>query len=421
MRVLNYPSPAFEKTARSVQEVPAAIRDRVSAILDRVRRQGDRALVDLTWQLDGVRLKPSRLKVSPRELAKATVPPLLEKAARTTLRDVSDFARASLPKDWSRRNSHGARVGEKFDALNRVGIYVPGGSVPLVSSVFMTVALARVAGVRQIAVCTPPTIATELLWAFRLCGATEVYRLGGAQAVGAMAYGTKTVAAVDKIFGPGNAYVTEAKRQVFGVVGIDLLAGPSELMVLADEGTNVAWAAADLLAQAEHGSGRERIYIASASVKVLRGIHVELLKQAGVFKGNRGLNRVLVEGCFWIQTRRKEQLAEVANRLAPEHLQIMTRHPDRLAERITTAGGIFLGNETPTVLGDFVAGPSHTLPTAGAGRSFSGLRVVDFMRRTSLVAYSKSSLRCARTQVEAFSGAESLPAHGDSLALRLRD
>ncbi len=419
MRFLEYPSSSFEKLAFSSQEVPEKIRARVSDIVRRVRKNGDHALLDLTWRFDRVLLKKSELRVSAKEMVASKVSPALKTAARATLRDVTAFARSSLPVNWNRRNAHGAKVGEKFDPLFRVGIYIPGGSVPLVSSVFMTVALAREAGVSEIVVCTPPPVATELLWAMRVCGATEVWRLGGAQAIAAMAYGTKMIRAVDKIFGPGNVFVTEAKRQVFGKVGIDLLAGPSELMLLADETTHVAWAAADLLAQAEHGSGRELIYCVSASARVLEKIRSELLRQAKTHASNPGLKKVLMNGTFWIRTCRHEQLSDVANRLAPEHLQIMTSNAQRLASRVTTAGGIFLGNNTPTVLGDFAAGPSHTLPTSGAGRSFSGLRVVDFKRRTSVISYTRQELQRARKQIEAFSKAESLPAHGDSLRIRL--
>jgi len=420
MRFLEYPSSAFEKLTQSSQEVPEAIRVQVARILKAVRRKGDSALLDFTRRFDGVRLTASKLRVSDAEVRRARVSRELEQAGKTTLREVSAFARASLPKNWSRRNGHGAQVGEKFDPIRRVGVYIPGGSVPLVSTVFMTVALARAAGVKEIVACTPPPVAPELLWALRLCGATEVYRVGGAQAIAAMAFGTRAIERVDKIFGPGNAYVTEAKRQVFGSVGIDLLAGPSELMVLADESANPAWAATDLLAQAEHGSGRERIYCASASAAVLKRIQTELFRQAKSRAGNCGLARVLDEGCFWILVRRRGALAEAANCLAPEHLQIMTSNASQLASRIITAGGIFIGNATPTVLGDFVAGPSHTLPTAGAGRAFSGLRVGDFMRRTSLVNYSPAALRKARRQAEIFAAVERLPAHGDSLRIRFR-
>jgi len=418
MQWLPHPSREFDRLARALRPTPPAVERAVTGILRAVRERGDDALVALTRRFDGVSLKRSAMRVSPSVLRRAGVSPGLARAARGTLREVRAFALASLPRDWTRRNAHGASVGEKFDPLGRVGVYIPGGSVPLMSTVYMTVALARVAGVREIAVCTPPPIAAPLLWALGECDATEVYQIGGAQAIAAMAYGTGTISAVDKIFGPGNSYVTEAKRQLFGVVAVDLLAGPSELMVLADESARMDWAAADLLAQAEHGSGYERIFCVSPSRTVLRAIHDELHRQAGRYISNRSLARVLSEGTWWIQTRTRKGMVEVANALAPEHLQIMTQQARQVASKIRAAGAIFLGNHSPTVLGDFVAGPSHTLPTGGAGRAISGLRVADFMRRTSMVEYPSVSLGRAAAGVAVFAEAENLPAHAASMQIR---
>lgn len=419
MRTIAYPSAAFDRLARASGGTPEPIRRAVSGILDAVKRRGDVAVVDFTRRFDGVRMRPSQIRVSEAVLRRARASRDLSRAAEATLREVVAFARAQLPRDWRRQNGHGASVGEKFDPLGRVGVYIPGGSVPLVSTVFMTVAIARVAGVRGIAVCTPPPVSEELLWALNRCGVGEVHRVGGAQAMAAMAYGTRTIRPVDKLFGPGNAYVTEAKRQLFGVTGVDLLAGPSELMVLADETTHVGWAALDLLAQAEHGSGRERVFCVSASRSVLRRIAGVMAREARSHAANRGLQKVLKGGTWFVHARNREAMIAVVNALAPEHLQIMARGARALAGRITTAGGIFIGNRTPTVLGDFVAGPSHTLPTGGAGRAFSGLRVTDFMRRTSVVEYTAAALGRALTGVCAFAEAENLPAHGRSLVARL--
>jgi histidinol dehydrogenase len=414
MRFIEYPSVEFSKFTKLSQQTPSHIQKSVAKILQQVQEKGDSAVIELTRRFDGAKLTSSQLRVKQSQLQRAKVSKELAQAASQTLREVEAFARASLPKSWTRMNGHGARVGEKFDSIRRVGIYVPGGSVPLVSTVFMTVALARVAGVPEVVVCTPPPIAPEILWACLFCGATEVYQIGGAQAMAAMAYGIKAMQPVDKLFGPGNAYVTEAKRQLFGTVGIDLIAGPSELMVIADETVNHEWAAADLLAQAEHGSGRERIFCVSHKKQVLQRIWEELLRSSWEFKNNRGLQNVLKDGSLFILVRKPEQVAEVANIIAPEHLQIMAKNSKNLVEEIRTAGGIFLGNYTPTVLGDFVAGPSHTLPTSGAGKSFSGLRVSDFMRRTSVVEYSKKAILRARSTVAQFSKVEQLVAHGNS-------
>lgn len=417
MRTMAYPSNEFERIRLLNQETPASIRRSVAAILEKVRVEGDRAVSGYTQQFDGLKLSPGQFRIKTPILRSARVTKAFQRSALQTLHDVEVFAKASLPKNWRLTNSHGGKVGEKFDPLARVGVYIPGGSVPLVSTVFMTVALARSAGVKEIVACTPPPASETILWALHECGATEVYQIGGAQAMAAMAFGTRTISKVDKLFGPGNSFVTEAKRQLFGKVGIDLLAGPSELMVLADETTQVDWAALDLLAQAEHGSGRERVFCVSTSERVLQTIHRKMMEKAEESK-NKGLWNVLNKGIWFIRTRSRESMSEVANHLAPEHLEIMTRKPQDLAEKIHTAGGIFLGNWTPTVLGDFVAGPSHTLPTAGAGRSFSGLRVSDFMRRTSVIEYSKAAVARARDGVEAFAQAENLPFHGESLRKR---
>ncbi|MFZ4694971.1 MAG: histidinol dehydrogenase [Verrucomicrobiia bacterium] len=420
MRLIACPSAEFDRLALASRLPVPEVSRVVARILADVRRRGDRALVDLTSRLDGVRLAPHSLRVSERELRVARVDADLDRAARRTLRSVTAFARASMPRDGRIRNRHGAVVGEKFDPLERVGVYIPGGQVPLVSTVFMTAAIARAAGVAEIVACTPPPVSPEILWALNLCGVREVFRVGGAQAIAAMAFGTRAIRPVDKIFGPGNAYVTEAKRQVFGIVGVDLLAGPSELMVLADATANSAWAAADLLAQAEHGTGRERVFCVGSSVAVLRAIHGAVEKGARAWPANRGLRSVLARNTSWILARTPSAMALAANRIAPEHLQVMTRGAETLLRRIRTAGGAFLGNWTPTVLGDFVAGPSHTLPTGGAGRSFSGLRTSDFMRRTSVVRYDRRGVALAAADVRAFARAERLPAHGASLELRLR-
>jgi histidinol dehydrogenase len=290
----------------------------------------------------------------------------------------------------------------------------------------MTAVLARLAGCPEIAAFTPAKaggwIAPGLLAALHFSGVREVYRIGGVQAIGAMAFGTETIPAVDKIFGPGNAYVCEAKRQVFGIVGVDSLPGPSEVMVIADASARADWAAADLMAQAEHGSGREKIYLVSASARVIAAIAGEVESQLGSADRAERIRRVLKDGFLAVQADSIGQMAEVANYVAPEHLELMVKPSSAtaLARRITTAGAIMIGHETPTVLGDFAAGPSHVLPTGRAGRYFGGLRVADFLRRTSLIRYDRSSLRRAAPTIAAFSAMERLDAHGRSAELRLR-
>lgn len=405
----------------------AAMVQNVAAILRDVHTQGDRAVQKYTRKFDGVTVSPRQLRVSKMELAAAAKScSAQQKAAfNEAIRCVKAFHGKTLPQDWRGRNPHGAVVGENFYPLRRVGINVPGGQVPLVSTVIMTTVLAQMAGVKEIAVCTPPDkkggTHAGLLAALALCGITEVYRMGGIQAMGALAYGTKTVPAVDKLCGPGNAYTIEAKRQLFGTVGVDLLPGPSEVMAICDASAKPYWTALDFLAQAEHGTGKERIYLVCTNRAKLAKIIAEVKRHAAKYSQGNRLQDVLARGFVAIYAKNLAAAAAVANYVAPEHLELQVRKSmlAGLTHQITTAGAILQGSETPTVLGDFTAGPSHTLPTGRTGRFFSGLRVADFLRRSSVVQYDARSLRKAAKVVASFSALESLPAHGESLRARL--
>jgi len=406
---------------------PPAVADAVRAILAAVRARGDRAVAAYALQFDGARLRPRDFRVPPAELARAAagLPPARRRALKAVHRAVVDFNARTRPEGWSARNRHGAWVGEKFDPIGRVGLYVPGGQVPLVSTVLMTATLARIAGCPEIAVFTPcgpdRRVAADLLAALELVGVTEVYRIGGVQAIGAMAFGTRTIPAVDKVFGPGNAYVCEAKRQVFGTVGVDLLPGPSEVMVIADGSARADFVAADLLAQAEHGSGREKVYLVATARGIIARVEAEVARQLGRLSRAGQTRRVLASGYLAIRVSNLAEAAAVANRVAPEHLEIMVQPAAvrDLVAAVTTAGAIMIGDETPTVLGDFAAGPSHVLPTGGAGRFSSGLRVEDFLRRTSVLRYDARSLARAEPTVAALSAMERLDAHGQSARIRL--
>lgn len=430
MRTLDFASKKFDSELALFcrgAEVPASISKAVASILSGVRRGGDAAVARYALRFDGARLKPRQFRVRASEIAAASkgLSAPGRRALKAVHTAVREFNARTLPRGWTSSNGHGARVGEKFDAIRRVGIYVPGGEVPLVSTVLMTATLARIAGCREVAAFTPVgaggAVAPDLLAALDIAGVSEVYRIGGVQAVGAMAYGTRAIPAVDKIFGPGNAYVCEAKRQVYGTVGVDLLPGPSEVMVIADESARLDFAAADLLAQAEHGSGREKIYLIATSRSILKGVEAEIQRQLPGLSRSAKAKRVLDEGFLAILAGDMEQAADVANRVAPEHLQLLVHRAaaSLLSRRITTAGAIMSGNWTPTVLGDFAAGPSHVLPTAGAGRFSSGLQVTDFLRRTSLLEYDATSLRRAAPTIAALSLMEKLDAHGRSAAIRL--
>jgi len=400
------------------------IEQRTRAILDQVQASGDEALVELTARFAGAKLTTGQLAVTTEELLaaslKAEAP--LRAAVAAAERNIARFAKKSRRQDWQSKNSHGAKVGEKFDPFQRVGVYIPGGTAPLVSTALMTITLARVAGCREIVVCTPcggdGAINPALLFAARAAGATEIYKVGGAQAIAAMAGGTRTIRRVQKIFGPGNAYVSMAKRLLFGRVAIDLLAGPSELLVLADATANPRFVAADLLAQAEHGSGHERVWLVTTSARVLQAVAREIPRQLPRLARRDFIQRVLDRNLWLIQVPTLAEAVKLTNQLAPEHCEVITRNARRLSRDLVTAGAIFLGNYSPTVLGDYVSGPSHVLPTDGAGASFAGLTVDQFQRRTSIVEYTQASLRRALPVVRKFAELEGLDAHGSSADIR---
>jgi histidinol dehydrogenase len=403
----------------------AEIESRTKAILHEVFVRGDDAVLEFTEKFDGAKLSADQLAVTAAELLAASIKadePLRAAVAEAEA-NIAGFAKKSLRKNWQAKNSHGASVGEKFDPFARVGVYIPGGTAPLVSTALMTITLAKVAGCLEIVVTTPcgkdGSINPAILFAARAAGATEIYRIGGAQAIAALAYGTKTIRRVQKIFGPGNAYVSMAKRLLVGRVAIDLLAGPSDLLVLADDTANPKFAASDMLAQAEHGSGHERVWLVTTSAKILRAVEKEISIQLPKLPRREFIQRVLDRNTWLIQVATVADAVALANQIAPEHCEVITRDARRVSGGIVTAGAIFLGNWSPTVLGDYVAGPSHVLPTDGAGASFAGLTVDQFQRRTSVVEYNRASLKKALKSVNNFAELEGLGAHGKSAEVRI--
>ena len=429
MRTLHHASKTFADELAAFclgALVPKEITDSVAAILADVRTRGDEAVAYYAAKFDGAKLRARDFRVSSVDLAAAAkrASPAEMKALSAAHENIVAFNKQGLPKDWTTRNKHGATVGEKFDPIRRVGLYVPGGEVPLVSTALMTVSLAKIAGCPEIAIFTPSNadgkVADAMLAALHFLGVEEVYRVGGVQAIGAMTYGTTTIPAVDKVFGPGNAYVCEAKRQVFGTVGVDSLPGPSEVMVIADETANVSFVAADLLAQAEHGSGREKVYLVATSADIIAAVNSEMRTQLQLISRADKAQRALEHGYLAIEVKSLGQAAGIANYVAPEHLELIVESSsvEKLTAAITTAGAIMIGNHTPTALGDFTAGPSHVLPTGRAGRFFSGLRVADFLRRTSVISYDRASVKKAEPVVAAFAAMEKLDAHGRSVRIR---
>jgi histidinol dehydrogenase len=402
----------------------AETEQRARAIIHDVYARGDDALLEFLQKFDGAKLSAEQLAVTQAEMFNASLKAdeSLRAAVAEAEDNIASFAKKSLRKNWRMKNSHGAAVGEKFDPFQRVGIYVPGGTAPLVSTALMTITLARVAGCKEIVVCTPcgkdGSINSALLFAARAAGATEIYRVGGAQAIAAMACGTNTIRRVQKIFGPGNAYVVTAKRLLVGRVAIDLLPGPSEVLVLADETADPKFAAADLLAQAEHGSGHERVWLVTTSAKILKAVEKEIAERLPRLARKEFVSRALQNNGWLILVKNLDGAIALTNRLAPEHCEVMTRNPRKVSEKILTAGAIFLGPWSPTVLGDYVAGPSHTLPTGGAGASFAGLTVDQFQRRTSVVEYNRAALKKALPAVKKFAELEGLDAHGKSAEMR---
>lgn len=429
MKVLSYDSKDFWKRLEAACK-PAAAADgvtkAVAEVIAAVRRRGDAAVAELTKKFDGVSLRPKNFSVSPEEFeaARSQVSPADRRQIAAAINCVKKFHARTKPKNWRAKNPHGATVGENFYPIRRVGIYVPGGTAPLVSTVVMTATLAKLAGCDEICVCTPPgakaSVDAHILCALDLLGVREVYKVGGAQAIAAMGIGTASIPRVDKIFGPGNAFVIEAKRQLFGEVGCDLLPGPSEELVVADASCNPRFVAADLLSQAEHGSGREKIYLVSLSKKLVDDVRALLPKMAAEFPRADKLMKIIEDGCCAAIVGNLEEAAKVANFVAPEHMELHVKNAEKLAEKIRTAGAILCGGFTPTVLGDFTAGPSHTLPTGGTGRFSSGLQLSDFMRRSSFVKYDKTSAARAMQTVAAFAAMEKLDAHSASLAMRLK-
>lgn len=427
MKILEYKSATFAEELKKACEsasLPQEAKDAVASVIADVRANGDRAVLAYTKKFDGVELKS--LKVSEEEMKAAAkiVSAADKRAMREAIASVKAYHLHTKPKNWRARNPQGAKIGENFYPIRRVGLYIPGGSAPLVSTVVMTATLAKIAGCPEICVCTPPakdgSVNPHILCVLGILGVREIYKIGGAQAIAAMGVGTESVAPVEKLFGPGNAYVIEAKRQLFGNVGVDLLPGPSEVLIVADAKANPRYIAADLLSQAEHGSGKEKIFLVCTSKKVVEAARKQIEILSASLSRAEKLKKIIADGCYVALVPNLAAAVEVANYVAPEHMELQVEQPEKLVPQITTAGAILVGEYTPTVLGDFTAGPSHTLPTGRTGRFSGGLQLVDFVRRSSYVEYDKKSIARAKDVVVAFGKMESLDAHYSSLLQRLK-
>ena len=403
---------------------PAEIEKNVSVIVDRVRNEGDAAICEFLKKFDGVEFTPADFLVSEAEFAEAEAQIDAEavSAIKMALENITVFAEACKPKDHLFSPRPGVTLGEKFSPMERVGCYIPGGTAPLVSTVCHTVAIAKAAGVKEIIAATPPMkngkVNPATLYALKAAGATEVWKMGGAYAVAAMAFGTDTVKKVEKIVGPGNAYVAAAKKLVYGACAIDMVAGPSEIMIIADKETCPEFAAADMLSQAEHGSGLEQAVIVSDSPEMLDKIQAEVERQALSLPRIETVRKVMNNGMFFIECADMKEACEIANGFAAEHLEVMTANPKEQLKSLNAAGAIFLGKWTPEPAGDFTAGPSHVLPTAGTAKFFHGITAGDFMRRSSILEYTEEALMKEVSAIEKFASMEGLDAHGRSASIR---
>ncbi len=415
---------------QSIRERNVALDDalvgEVATIIRDVRSRGDAALIDYAARFDGVTMSASELRVSEEtlHLSAQLVDPFVLEALRLAIRNVRAFHEHQREESWEIAGTEGdggARLGQRITPINRAGLYVPGGTAAYPSSVVMNVVPAQVAGVRRIAVTTPPrTLAENPAVAAALVelNVTEVYAVGGAQAIAALAYGTETVPRVDKITGPGNKYVAAAKKLVFGAVGIDAIAGPSEVVIIADGSARADFVAADLLAQAEHAEDASAILLTTSEDLALETA-AEVKHQAAFLSRRSIVEQSLERYGAIIVVADLEEACAMANELAPEHLELMTNDDEGVAEWIREAGAIFFGPYTPEAVGDYLAGPNHVLPTGGAARFSSALGVYDFVKRTSLLRYSGEAINASAGAIAALATAEGLDAHARSVLIRL--
>jgi histidinol dehydrogenase len=427
VRLLDTRRPGFAREFARLRAAGAedtARADRVAReIVAEVRRGGDRALLRYTRQFDGVRLSAPALRVTEGDLRAAAdgLPRRVRRALELAARRIRAFHRRQVQASWRYRDRAGLVLGQNITPLCRVGVYVPGGRAAYPSSVLMNVIPARVAGVAEVIMVSPAGregFHPAVLAAAHIAGVNALYRIGGAQAVAALAYGTRTVPRVDKIVGPGNAFVQAAKRAVYGQVDIDSTAGPSEVLVIADARANPAWVAADLLAQAEHGSGDECALLLTPSARLARSVQKEVERQLAELSRQADIARVLDRRGALVVVRGMAEAIELAEEIAPEHLELMVDRPEAVARRLRNAGAIFCGSYAPAPLGDYVAGPNHVLPTGGSARFFSPLGTYDFVKRTSVVTASRRGLARLRPAIETLAELEGYDAHAAAVRIR---
>lgn len=422
MRMLDASSPLLD-TLLSRTQFSEKVQKTVQNIIKQVKTKQDEALRELTLKYDGVKVDTFLVGQQERENLAAQCPAELAAALQQSARNILDFHK-SQPNEGFSFSREGVTLGQRVTPLQSVGIYVPGGAAAYPSTVLMTAVVARAAGVERIVICTPPgkttgEISPLVAAAAKMAGVTEIYRVGGAQAIAAMAFGTPAIPKVDKIVGPGNIYVALAKREVFGFVGIDSIAGPSEVLIIADESANPCFVAADLLSQAEHDPLAACLCI-TTSMAMAKEISAEVNRQISVLERKDTAQKALDAYGAVVVCDSLPQAADIANAIAPEHLELAVSQPEELLPLIKNAGAIFLGHFTPEPVGDYFAGPSHVLPTSGTARFFSPLSVTDFVKKTSLLAYTPEALEKGAEQIMLFARSEGLTAHENSVRVRLQ-
>jgi len=406
MKILKLSSKDMQKLFERYYTNKRHIQEKVRRIIEDVRCEGDKAVLRYTKRFDKVKFTARDLKVSVNEINGSfqNIDTTFITSLKGIIENIQRYYEKELPKSWKIRYEDGAELGEIFRPVEKVGIYVPAGTVPLVSSVYMSVVPAKMAGVKKIIIATPPNkfgnVDPHILAVANLLKVDEIYKIGGAQAISAMAFGTKTVPKVDKIAGPGNEYVTEAKRQVFGFVDIDMLAGPSEVVILANQFSDKSYVVHDLMAQAEHLKG--------LAVLVTTSKKFAKMMKAEDIKG------------YIVLARNIDQAVEVINRIAPEHLEILIKRPNRILKKIQNAGAIFTGPYSPVCIGDYVAGPSHILPTGGTARFFSGLGARSFLKSIHTISYSRKALEKEKAAIEKMTKIEGLQKHLESFKARFK-
>ncbi len=426
MHIFESSEPGFEATLKRFQnrssDVPQKIVKDVGAILARVREEGDRAVFELTRKFDRLTLDASTVEMNPEEIdrAEASADPKALAALRTAAERIRSFHERQREESWTVTDDDGVILGQIVRPLKRVGIYVPGGKAAYPSSVLMNAIPARVAGVREIIMVTPAPggdVNPYVLAAARIAGVDRIFRVGGAQAVGALAYGTESIPRVDKIVGPGNIYVALAKKLVFGIVDIDMIAGPSEILIIADHTANPDFIAADMLSQAEHDEMAWAILV-SDSTQVIQDVQASLESQLKTLPRREIARKALDEFGTMVRVKHLKEAARVANAVGPEHLEVMTRNPSDLLDDLENAGAIFLGSYSAEPIGDYMAGPNHVLPTGGTSRFFSPLHMGDFYKRSSLISYTRDGFRKVCDDTILLAELEQLPGHARAVSIR---